>query len=311
MTAFAEAWLITKSVRRGGVPDIDYRLLAEIVGNRDKYEQPQYGEQAIARILEDIMRDETTQQAYPTAKTPNVYRSMPQDEAMSMRIGDQHANRYFSPQRLVPHYYSHYWGGPRRIGQFEMPVPFQDDSVLDISGNWHNDHKTLMDPNSPEIERIAEGSRISPEEAIEAMKYWHSAYMGAPNPGPQRDAFNDAMRNAGYDYMLHNEYASQDLNPPIWDKFRSKAGHGIHSDLDSLSEDIDQVVGGRMPFRSAWHVGDKESAPVFTGLEEQSFSRPNFTSYRDSDLQDLLFGGYADHLYTPMYGYKRRMEGGV
>jgi len=311
MTAFDQAFSLLKEDNWFGT-DLDYHFLADIVGNRRNYEQPHNRIPAIAQALKDIMTDETTMHDYPSAKTPRVFRSMEQSEADLLSEGDPHPNHYFSPQRIVPHYYSHYWGGgedfkPRRIGEFEMPVPFDHDSVLNIAGDWENNYQTLKDPNSPEIQRIAEGSRISPEEAIDIADYWQGAYSFMPvSRGGKRDAFNEALRNAGYDYFLHNEYASQEHSQPIWNQFRRKAAHDIHPDFNELSRQIRNVAGKRhIPFRSSWHVGEADSAPVFNQLEPQFFSRPDFRGYRDTDLQELLFGGRADDLYKPLYDYVR------
>jgi len=304
--SFDQAWDFVKQDPWFGT-DLDYHLLARIVGNRDNYTQPWEGRNktlAIAQALKDIMTDETTLHELPSAKTPRLFRSMGHDEAYSLSENEPYPNRFFSPQRIVPHYYSHYWGGPRRIGEFEMPVPFNHDSVLNISGDWHNDYEMLKNPNSPEIQRIAEGSRISPEEAMDIMDYWHGAYYSMPTDRDgKRRSFNEAMQNAGYDYMVFNEYASQDLNHPIWNKFRRKASHDIHPDFNELSRQIRNVTPNNIPFRSAWHVGGNDSAPIFTELEPQYFRRPNFGGYSDAELQELLFGGYANDLYTPLYAY--------
>ena len=309
MTAFDQAFSLLKEDKWFGT-DLDYHFLADIVGNRRNYEQPHNRIPAIAQALKDIMTDETTMHDYPSAKTPRVFRSMPKNEWDSLSEGDLHPNHYFSPQRIVPHYYSHLWGddnfGPRRIGEFEMPVPFDHDSVLDISGDWHNDLDRLRDPNSPEIQRIAEGSRISPEKAMDIMDYWHGAYSFMPTEvGNNRDRFNEALRNAGYDYFLHNEYASQDIRQPIWNQFRRKAAHDIHPDFDELSRQISNVTPNQMPYRSSWHVGEADSAPVLNQLEPQLFRRPDFRAYTDRELQELLFGGRADDLYKPLYDYGR------
>ena len=341
MGVFDSAWEIVKAdYRLGQMPiinhhtnPINFRLLGNLArnrGNMDKLHHREITADMAEQMMRDILLDQTTVanlgENLTDAKTPRLFRSMPEDEFRGLEAGSPHPKRYFSPQRLVPLYYSDFWNSePRDIGHFEMPVPFDDDSVLDLGGDdefrgrgviGHESDGKMVDgdSDSPVVQRLAEGSGVTPEEARRIASYWEMAYHGSPAFGigsKAQQEFNDLMRNAGYDYILHNEMASQELSPPIWEKFRAKAsglrGGEKYEPLENLRSNLADLLGGPQKYKSAWHIGDEDSAPIFTGDTEAPFylrrgNSGNLARYSQEDLRRLLFAGHSDDIYDSIYG---------
>jgi len=265
-TPFDQAWSLLKAV--------DYGLLASLASDsdRDRY----------SRILREAMRDITNRPTYPTARTPSVFRSMSKDEP-ELKIGDKYPKRYFSPQRITAQQYSEAWrdpAKPRRIGRFEMPVSFNDDSVLNLGRRAFDHGGPLNDIESPVVQRLAEGSNISPASAMERAQQLESAYTSSP--GHMRmNNLNELLANAGVDYVLHPERSSRISRPPVWQRFNEKLDSAARQvpELNKLNQAIMAQMGDT-PYLSAWHVGDEESAPVFMGDE------PEY----DEATQRMMFG---------------------
>tara|TARA_R110002051_G_scaffold37318_1_gene80267 strand:+ start:1303 stop:2163 length:861 start_codon:yes stop_codon:yes gene_type:complete len=265
MNPFDQAWDLLKA--------IDYGLLAEMANDGDR--------EKVSRILRDSMSDTTNRPFYPTAKTPDVFRSM-SDKELPLQVGDRHPKKYFTPQKITAQQYSHAWkdpARPRKIGRFEMPVSFDDDSVLNLGMKPFRSGGTLDNPKSPVIERLAEGSNISREKAQKIAEQLETAYSFSPG-AMNMDELNNLMSNAGVDYVMHDEDSSRIRNPPVWQRFTEKLDSAAKTvpELNQLNQNISNQMGST-PYLSSWHVGDKESAPTFMGYEE-----------KDSDAQNILFG---------------------
>jgi len=308
MTTFDKAWGVVKA--------IDYDVLADVVTGRDNLERD-YPD--AKQILMDVMEDPSNAPQDPTAETPRLFRSMGEYESKALGLGDRHPKRYFSPQRLVAQQYSNAWGGnrrpsiyppnfvPHRVGEFEMPVPLDHESVLSFHpGEYRGWGATEDWISDEEKERLAEGSGISVDDALRRLEYALGAYETSPSSGRgtrEQDEFNEMLQNAGYDYIRHNELASQELKPPIFTRIGWKTPidrHDVHPDVSNLAREIKSKFGYKYPYKSVWHVGDEESAPVFLGADERSGGQ---TRTRTDDLLDLVFSGKIDDIYGGIFGY--------
>lgn len=309
MRAFDTAWSLLKS--------IDYELLADILLNRENYgEANTFNREDAARILQQAIEDPTNQRQLTTAQTPRLFRSIDPKREHFPFEGVPHPLRFFSPQRITAQQYSNRWNHqsdePRPIAMFEMPVSLRDDSVLNVANTKRGD--SLMTGElqwgkdaevTPELERIAEANNMTIQEAANVASHWHNAYVSSPafyGGDERQEAFTDAMRNAGYDYLLLNEIASQEINPPMWMNIARKVDGGFNAPrLQELSRELTNrfgrfhtPMGSQYPYRSVWHIGQMDSAPRFIGFDEEA---------KNPDILDLLFQGRADDLYTSLSRY--------
>ena len=285
-SAFDQAWDLMKAV--------DYDLLANLAS---MFGSEESDKRRYSRILREAMEDITNRSTYPTAKTPSVFRSMSEREP-ELSIGDRYPKRYFSPQRITAQQYSERWRDPKessQIGRFEMPVPFDDDSVLDLGMRAFHPRSPLYDIESPVIQRLAEGSNISPAKAMETAEAIEGVYSTSPGLVNEMPALNRLFANAGVDYVLHPERASRLARPPVWLRVADKMGSSAREvpELDRLYQEIISQMG-RTPYLSSWHVGDEESAPVFMGSEPEYDEDTQYMMFGDTDsvgdnITNLLF----------------------
>jgi len=309
--AFSMAWGVVKA--------IDYDVLADVVlGQRDS----RTGKSSFERdypdakqILMDVMEDPSNAPPFSrdsTAETPRLFRSMGQIESDTIGLGDRHPKRYFSPQKITAQQYSNLWRHntkPRRVGEFEMPVPLDHESVLSFHPGeyrgWSKYPATEDWISDEEKERLAEGSGISVEDALDRLALAEGAYYSSPGhvDKDKRRIFNEMLQNAGYDYIRHNELASQELKPPIFTRIGWRTPidrHDVHPDVSNLAREIKSKFGYKYPYKSVWHTGNEESAPVFLGAGERTGSQ---TRTRTDDLLDLVFSGRIDNIYGGIFGY--------
>ena len=298
MTAFDQAWSLMK--------DIDYDVLTDVaLGRKGDYSHINWD--SAKEMLMRVMRDPSNLPFDSDASKPRLFRSMPQSEHGILSIGDRNPQRYFTPQRLAAQQYSEYWRDrtkPRRVGEFEMPVPLNDKSVLTFHpGEYRGWGATEDWITDEEKERLAQGSGLSVEDALDRLQLAHGAYISSPGmvDTDKRAKFNEMLQNAGYDYIRHNELSSQELNPPIFTRIGWKTPRsGADPAVIDLADEITSKFGYKYPYKSVWHVGEEESAPKLMGLDEKTGSR-EWTS--TDALLDLLFGGRIDDVYRGIYGY--------
>ena len=301
MNPFDRAWDLLK--------DIDYDVLADVATGRDNFDRERYPD--AKQMLMEVMEDPTNLPQDPIARTPKLFRSMGEDEVSSMRIGDRSPMRYFSPQRVVAQQYSERWRDPestRSVGEFEMPVPLDHDSVFRFYGpDTYRAFPERQGITDEQRERLAEGSGISNEEMEDRLLYARDAYHSSPafsRGSKEQRRFNEMMRNAGYDYVRHNEVASSEANPPVFNRITRKVpsdGLGIDPKVAQLNRDIQERFGYKYPYKTVWHIGDEESAPVLTDISGEP-TKYKGTSRADR-LLDLLFSGRIDDIYGGIYGY--------
>lgn len=304
--AFQQAWSLMK--------DIDYDVATKVFTGRDNF-VPSYNMSDYKQMLMDVMEDSTNLPKDPIARTPKLFRSMNENELDNIKIGDRHPKRYFSPQKITAQQYSQFFNRKdrnrkRKIGEFEMPVPLDHESVF----RFFDDDTFRAFPEEEGVsdeqkERLAEGSNISIEEALERLGYADTAYMSSPSfqLGTERqNKFNEMMRNAGYDYVRHNEVASSILNPPVFSRFTEKMPrrdhHLTNEKLRDLNRNIQQRFGKNYPYKSVWHVGDEESAPVLEDVGEEHGGGDTDTDA----LLHLLFSGSIDDIYDGIYNFEDR-----
>jgi len=140
---------------------------------------------------------------------------------------------------------------------------------------------------------------------LERLGYANTAYISSPSfqLGTERqNKFNEMMRNAGYDYVRHNEVASSIMNAPVFSYFTEKMPrrhHLTNEKLHDLNRNIQQRFGKNYPYKSVWHVGDEESAPVLEDLGEKHGGGDGDTN--TDALLNLLFPRYSDDIYDGIY----------
>ena len=298
MTVFDQAWGVMK--------DIDYDVLTDVALGR-KGDYSHIDRDSAKEMLMRVMSDPSNLPLDSDASKPRLFRSMPQSEHSILSVGDRNPQRYFTPQRLAAQQYSEYWRDrtqPRRVGEFEMPVPLNDKSVLTFHpGEYRGWGATEDWITDEEKERLAQGSGLSVEDALDRLELAHGAYIGSPGlvNADKRAKFNEMLQNAGYDYIRHNELSSQELNPPIFTRIGWKTPRsGADPAVIDLADEITSKFGYKYPYKSVWHVGDEESAPKLLSVDEKTGSRGRTST---DDLLDLLFGGRIDDVYGGIYGY--------
>jgi len=163
-------------------------------------------------IIEQLL-DPTNQYSLTDAETPTVFRSIPTQQYQREKPHGFSPGRFFSPQRLTAEQYAAYQKMNRRgvseVHQYEMPVGFDDKSVLQVPTNKHglNIVGGEFSIDSPEVKRIADENNMSLEDAKKAIEAWHSVYMGFVPHGTMKDIAGP-MQEAGYDYITWPETAS-------------------------------------------------------------------------------------------------------
>tara|TARA_R110000787_G_scaffold280746_1_gene391642 strand:- start:1026 stop:1979 length:954 start_codon:yes stop_codon:yes gene_type:complete len=285
--AFDEAWSLLKEL------DSDQRNLLGRIMNTRQFKH-QYDDDVMDAILSATiggqLDDPTTSVKLPTAKTPTLFRAGP--------IG----GNFFTPQRTTAEQYSNWqdYDEPGDINRFEMSVPFDDKSVLSVPEkyDWMNSQfktdEDLNDRQRADIQRVADANDLTIEEAAKMMDgIWHPTYMGFG----EQDA--KPLKDAGFDFVNFNEYASAAYYPPTWSSALGSIDWGAKHELQGY-EDQDELLGmldgiasdirqgtnmkdapaGSMwgkhinvPQFTSWHIGDEDSRPEHLGLDRKGLSR--------------------------------------
>ena len=246
-------------------------------------------------ILEQML-DPSNQYDLTDAKTPTLYRAEPMADYGKPHFPDQfRRGRFFSPQKLTAEQYSQYQTkndrGPSYVHQYELPVPFDDESVLQVPTSKYglSIRGDGFDIDDPEVARMAEGNDYSLEEALKAIKRWNSVYNGfTPRSNEQHLETTESFRNAGWDNIVWPETTSQYYYPPSaasafgaidWGA-KHEAQYGNRKDVDKYWEparnvlmeqlgiperDSRQAMGKHSGFPqwANWHIGDEDSAPKY------------------------------------------------
>jgi hypothetical protein len=238
------------------------------------------------------------------AKTPTLYRAQRSTNPLweknrSDPWGEKRANqfrhgRFFSPQLVTAEQYSQYQGrhrdNPSPVYEFEMPVPLDHESVLRVPIRGRGLRIDFGSKYKPEtIARFADANDMALEEAEDKLDSWEGVYSGWVPDSQKR--FLDAatpFRNAGYDYLLWPEVASQVSFPPTaasafgaidwgarheaeWDrreevdKWWEPSRNILMEQLELPRRDAHSALGGHigLPQWGLWHIGDEDSAPEF------------------------------------------------
>ena len=334
MNAFDTAWSLIKIDEAQDPEDYLTSLMEqgkfrEWAGLRNIgriFEQPHGGSYTNA-ILEQLL-DPSNQYSLTDAKTPTVYRAEPIEDAEKFGVAPDEFRygRYFSPQRLTAEQYAKYQGGEgttfgggrggSQVHEYEMPVGFDDDSVLNVPtvdyGSGIQGQK--FDIESPEVNRVATMNNMTPSEAQDALQMWHSVYMGAA-PMPTKEGIEDRvgpMRDAGYDYITWPEFASAAYFPPTVASAFGSIDWGAPHEAKYNRKEVDEwwkptrelimeqlgiphrfenAMGKHTSFPqwASWHIGDEDSAPRYvsnqgipeTAYKYQRVDYPNFSNAAD------------------------------
>jgi hypothetical protein len=260
-------------------------------------DEPAYQKKYRDIILEQML-EPSNQYSLTDAKTPTMYRA----ETISDYNNPPYAHpqdfrdgRFFTPQRLTAEQYAKYQannrGEPSQVHQYEMPVGFDDDSVLNVPYDNYglNIRGGIFDTKSPEIARMAEMNNMSLEEAKKAAGAWNSVYNGfIPRGKEEIRSVTAPIQDAGYDYIAWPETASAAFYPPTvgsafgsidWgapheakysrkdvDKWWDPTRKLMMEQLGIPFSDSDQQAMGKhsgFPQWGAWHIGDEDSAPTW------------------------------------------------
>lgn len=275
-------------------------LLGRVMNqNQGDSEQRKLMDAILSATIGVQLKDPTTNVNLPTAKTPTLFRA-----------GDISGD-FFTPQRTTAKQYSNWKKRdiPRDIHRFEMPVPFDDPSVLEIptynsynrpyyQGTFADEGQPLTPRHIDSINRVAEANDLTYEDSAKLMDdIWHPAYIGwggGKDPKP--------LRNAGYDYATWNEYASAHSYPPTWSSALGSIDWGAKNERFAIQDDDERAavldllseLSGKVkrqtgmkdtqspsmwgkhinvPQWSAWHFGDEESRPTHLGFDSKGLSR--------------------------------------
>lgn len=302
------------------------RIFADEEKHRKRYQDA---------IIEQIL-DPTNQYSLPRAKTPTLFRaeSIPDGDLYDVEAHEFRHGRYFSPQRLTAEQYAQYQemnrGIPSEIHEYEMPVGFDDDSVLNVPtvdfGSGLQGKK--FDADSPEVNRVATMNDMTIPEAQKALQAWHSVYMGA-TPQSRENMIERVgpLLDAGYDYITWPEFASAAFYPPVassafgsidWgagheakmnrkpvEEWWSPARQAIMEEL-GIPHRMNNAMGKHTAFPqwATWHIGEEDSAPEYKqyhgfpdnlDYKYQKVDYPNFSSAagiaeRDLGISDKRWG---------------------
>ena len=300
--------------------------LGRIFADDEKHSK-RYQDAIIEQLLEP-----TNQYSLTDAKTPTLFRAETFGDVENYPIGGHEFRygRYFSPQRLTAEQYAQYQeknrGLPSAIHEYEMPVPFSDDSVLNVPtvdfGSGIQGKK--FEADSPEVNRVATMNDMTIPEAQKALQAWHSVYMGAtPQSREEMVERLGPLMDAGYDYVTWPEFASAAFYPPVassafgsidWgaghearrnrkavDEWWSPARQAIMEEL-GIPHRMDNAMGKHTAFPqwAAYHIGEEDSAPEYRqyhgspdsddlAYKYQKVDYPNFGSAASIAERDLGF----------------------
>mgnify|MGYP003132193728 CR=1 FL=1 len=303
--------------------------LGRIFADEEKHRK-RYQDAIIEQLLEP-----TNQYSLTDAKTPTLFRAetFGDDEKYPIEGHEFRHGRYFSPQRLTAEQYAMYQeknrGLPSAIHEYEMPVSFSDDTVLNVPSYNHGrgmDTKRF-DAESPEVNRVATMNDMTIPESQKALQAWHSVYMGA-TPQSREDMVErlGPLMDAGYDYITWPEFASAAIYPPVassaFGSIDWGAGHEAKGNRKPVEEwwspareAIMQELGipkdwpgsGAMgkhtsfPQWAAYHIGEEDSAPEYRqyhgspdsddlAYKYQKVDYPNFGNAASIAERDLGLG---------------------
>ena len=296
MSAFDQAWDIVKisdpvdsrsfMEEHGHLPGMD--KLSHTVGWEGHDDMDRLQE-----IILEQMLHPSNQFNLTTAKTPTLYRADRQS-AEDADAEDFRHGRFFSPQLLTAEQYSGYQhpNNPSSVFEYEMPVPFDHDSVLrvPVSQTGLAIASYPFKEDDSEVARLADANDMSLEDAVRAINSWRDTYLGNVARTSQGHRLkNEAIRNAGYNYIIYPEVASQVFRPPTAGSAFGAIDWGAAfegSKMPMGSEAIDEwweptrnVIMQEMgipnrgdnamgkhygfPQWAAYHIGDEDSAPEY------------------------------------------------
>lgn len=335
MTAFDTTWDSIVKIDEAQDPDdfldslIEQGRFREYFALREIgriFQQPHGGSYTNA-ILQQLL-DPSNQYSLTDAKTPTVYRAEPIGDAEKYGVAPDEFRygRYFSPQRFTAEQYAQYqsgdstgFGGGRgdsQVHEYEMPVGFDDDSVLNVPTVDFGSglQGTKFEADSPEVNRVATMNDMTIPEAQKALQEWHSVYMGS-TPIPTKEGIEERvkpLRDAGYDYIIYPEFASGAYFPPTVSSAFGSIDWGAPHEAKYNRKEVDEwwkptrklmmeqlgiphrfenAMGKHRSFPqwASWHIGDEESAPRYvsnqgipnTAYKYQTVDYPNFSNAAD------------------------------